>query len=122
MNWLVKDDLSEHKKLPSSWTALNRLIREEGFPPGRIAGRNRIWQELEVDRWLLSRPTDKSFLRGRAKTLVEGARPPEIAKPGPSTGAGNTAEEPGPNEAIQLAPSSIPDSAPAPQDLEEVAW
>jgi predicted DNA-binding transcriptional regulator AlpA len=116
VNWLVKDDLSELKKLPSSWTALNRLIREEHFPPGRIAGRNRIWLEQEVDEWLLSRSTDKAFLRGRAKQLIAEARPPEISKPGPSVDAEGT----GPNQAIQLAPPSIPDSAPATQDLEEV--
>jgi hypothetical protein len=121
VNWLVKDDLSELKKLPSSWTGINKLIREEDFPPGRMVGRNRIWLEQEVDDWLLSRSTAKCFLRGRAKTLVEGARPPENGKPGPSTGAGNTNEGTGPNQAIQLAPSSIPDSAPASQDLEEAA-
>ena len=90
MNWLVKDDLSELKKLPESWTALNRLIREEGFPPGRIIGRNRIWLEQEVDDWLLSRSTAKCRLRGRARQLAE--RPPEILKSGPSAAT----EEPGP--------------------------
>jgi hypothetical protein len=94
VNWLVKDDLSRLKKLPSSWTGLNRLIREEGFPAGIMVGRNRIWQETSVDEWLLSRSTDKSFLRGRAKTLVEGARPPEITKPGPSAATEGTGQIP----------------------------
>jgi predicted DNA-binding transcriptional regulator AlpA len=70
MRWLVKSELAEIKKLPSSWTAINKLIKEEGFPPGRMCGRNRIWHEQEIDEWMLNRPTAKSFLRGRAKALV----------------------------------------------------
>jgi hypothetical protein len=118
VKWLVKSDLPPG--VPKSWTGLNNAIKNEGFPPGRMCGRNRIWTEDEVDEWLLNRPAAKTFLRGRARALVEGARPPGITKPGPSTGAGNTAEEPGPNEAIQLAPPSIPDSAPAAQ--EDALW
>jgi hypothetical protein len=121
VNWLVKDDLSKLKKLPRSWTALNRLIREEGFPPGHIAGRNRIWLESSVDDWLLSRSTDKSFLRGRAKTLVEGARPPEICKGPGGVSPPTEAKQPKPPS----TPTNISDSAPASQehqfDLEEVA-
>jgi hypothetical protein len=111
MRWLVKSDLSELKKLPASWTAINKLIKEAGLPPGRMCGRNRIWSEQEIDEWLLNRPTAKTFLRGRAKQLAEEARPPGIVKPGPSGATEGT----GPNEAIQLAPSSIPDSMSAAQ-------
>ena len=104
-----------------SWQTVNNWIARGILEPGRLWGRERIWTDEEVSRAIERLPSDKAPLRGRARTLVEGARPPEITKPGPSTGAGNTAEEPGPNEAIQLAPSSIPDSAAASQDLEEVA-
>ena len=117
MIWLAFSDLAERKRLPKTWMGINRLIRDEGFPPGRMVGRNCIWPEKAVDDWLLSRPTAKCFLRGRAKQLAEKARPPEIVKPGPSGATEGT----GPNQAIQLAPSSISDSAPAPQgqiDLE----
>jgi hypothetical protein len=114
MRWLVKSDLSEDKKLPSSWTAINKLIKQEGFPPGRMCGRNRIWSEQEIDEWLLNRPTDKSFLRGRAKTLVEGARPPEITKPGPSAATEGTGRIPSQQQPL------IPDSAPASQ--EDALW
>jgi hypothetical protein len=33
--WLALDDLNKLKKLPTTWTAINRLIRDEGFPSGR---------------------------------------------------------------------------------------
>jgi hypothetical protein len=82
VKWLVRNTLPDG--VPKGWNRLNELIKKEGFPPGRMCGRNRIWHDQEIDEWLLNRPTDKSFLRGRAKTLVEGARPPEIVKPGPS--------------------------------------
>jgi len=42
MKWLVMADLAEQKKLARTWTALNDLIKNEGFPPGRMSGRNRI--------------------------------------------------------------------------------
>jgi hypothetical protein len=112
--WLAFSDLAERKRLPKTWMGINRLIRDEGFPPGRMVGRNRIWREKDVDEWLLSRPTDKSFLRGRARTLVEGARPPEISKPGPSVDAEGTGHIPSKQQ------PSIPDSAPAAQ--EDALW
>jgi len=93
VKWLVMSDLAALKKLPASWTAINKLIKQQGFPPGRIVGRNRIWLEQEVDDWHLSRSTAKCKLRGRAKTLVEASRPPEHVKPGPSVGAEGTGRE-----------------------------
>jgi hypothetical protein len=105
-----------------SWQTVNNWIERGILEPGRLWGRERIWTDEEVSRAIERLPSDKAPLRGRAKTLVEGARPPENGKPGPSAGAGNTDEGTGPNQATQLAPSSIPDSAPAPQDLEEVVW
>ena len=37
---------------------LGRWIRTQGFPPGRLIGPNsRAWTEIEIQDWLLSRPT-----------------------------------------------------------------
>jgi len=37
---------------------LARLIKSQGFPPGKLLGPNtRAWPENEIDRWLASRPT-----------------------------------------------------------------
>ena len=112
MEWLTKDDLSEKKKLPSSWTALNKLISKEGFPPGRMVGRNRIWPEKEVDDWLLSRPSAKCSLRGRAKTLVDDARPPGNDKGPGGVTAPAEARKPKPPS----SPTNISESAPACQE------
>ena len=68
---LLFDDIRE-RKLARNWNTLNRWIKEEGFPPGRLIGRNRVWTEAEVMAWVESRPTGKAALRGRAKTLVRG--------------------------------------------------
>jgi hypothetical protein len=39
-------------------TTLRNLIRNAGFPPGRLIGLNcRAWTEDELDTWLASRPT-----------------------------------------------------------------
>ena len=36
-------------------------IRDQGFPPGRLAWSNtRLWDEAEIAAWLVSRPTDWS--------------------------------------------------------------
>jgi hypothetical protein len=61
-------------ELCRTWTTLNRLIKEEGFPPGRLIGRERVWLEDEVFDWIKSRPTGKAPLRGNAKRLAGGAQ------------------------------------------------
>ena len=39
-----------------NYTTLNRLIREQGFPPGyRIGAQTLGWDETEIDAWLDSR-------------------------------------------------------------------
>ena len=73
MNWVTKRDL-KNKGLPTTWTALNRLINHQGFPPGKLVGRIRIWQEQSVDEWIMNRPSAKRPLQGGAKQLVEGTR------------------------------------------------
>ena len=44
----------------NNWTTLNRRIAKEGFPPGRLVGRRRVWTEAEILRWLETRPTAKA--------------------------------------------------------------
>jgi predicted DNA-binding transcriptional regulator AlpA len=51
----------------NNWPALNRRIANEGFPPGRLIGRKRLWTEAEVTAWIESRPVGKAPLRGWAK-------------------------------------------------------
>jgi predicted DNA-binding transcriptional regulator AlpA len=37
---------------------LHRMIKSQGFPPGRLLGLNtRAWTETEVEEWLAARPT-----------------------------------------------------------------
>ena len=68
---LLFDDIRE-RKLARNWNTLNRWIKDHGFPPGRLIGRNRVWTEPEVLAWIESRPTGKARLRGRAKQLANG--------------------------------------------------
>lgn len=75
MRLLRFKDLGEPPlKLVNTWTTLNRWIEQEGFPRGRLIGRDRIWVEAEVLKWVESRPARKTPPRGRAKQLAEGAR------------------------------------------------
>jgi hypothetical protein len=54
----------------TSWTALNRLIAHDGFPPGVLLSRNvRAWRVDDVQRWLDARPTAR-------KQIPETARRP----------------------------------------------
>ena len=52
-----------------TWTTLNKLIDEKGFPPGRMIGRFRVWTEAEIERWIEAQPAAKSALRGCTKRL-----------------------------------------------------
>jgi hypothetical protein len=38
--------------ITSSWTALNKKIDTQDFPPGRIVGRRRLWTRREVEAWI----------------------------------------------------------------------
>ena len=47
-----------------NWPTLRRLIREQGFPPGKMLSPNtRVFSVVEVEAWLASRPTDNSNIR-----------------------------------------------------------
>jgi predicted DNA-binding transcriptional regulator AlpA len=40
---------------------LGRLIKFEGFPPGKLLGQNtRVWPEGGVQTWLASRPVERA--------------------------------------------------------------
>lgn len=42
----------------NSWQQLNRLISDEGFPPGRkLSPNTRVWTVAEVEEFIQSRPT-----------------------------------------------------------------
>jgi hypothetical protein len=44
-----------------SWAALQDLIKNQAFPPGRLRGpSSRIWTTDEISQWLDSRPTGQS--------------------------------------------------------------
>jgi hypothetical protein len=62
--------IKEGLNLAHNWPTINRWIEQEGFPPGRMIGRNRVWLEDEVKDWIKSRSSAKTPLRGRAKELV----------------------------------------------------
>ena len=58
--------------IANNWTTLNRRIRGQGFPAGRMIGRRRCWTEHEVFGWIESRPTENTApLRGFAKAHAE---------------------------------------------------
>lgn len=43
-----------------NWTTLGRLIEDEGFPPGKMLGRNtRVWTLESVTDWLAARPIER---------------------------------------------------------------
>jgi predicted DNA-binding transcriptional regulator AlpA len=45
------------RQIVASWPQLGRLIRDQGFPRGRMLGVNtRAWTEEEIADWLASRP------------------------------------------------------------------
>jgi hypothetical protein len=67
---LLRFDDLRARRLVSTWTTLNRWIAEEGFPPGRLVGRIRLWTEPEIMDWFMARPSAKAELRGRAKELA----------------------------------------------------
>jgi predicted DNA-binding transcriptional regulator AlpA len=64
--------LTERPGFPKNWTTCNRWIERDGFPPGRLIGRQR-WTEDELEAWVKSRPTAKARLRGRASSSPMGA-------------------------------------------------
>src|SRR5262245_60234744 len=52
--------------IAGSWTQLNRLIDEEGFPVGCMLSPNiRAWKLAEVEAWLATRPTERKSVPDR---------------------------------------------------------
>jgi predicted DNA-binding transcriptional regulator AlpA len=44
--------------IADSYTALDRLINDHGFPGGRLISPNvRVWTVEEIESWLANRPT-----------------------------------------------------------------
>jgi predicted DNA-binding transcriptional regulator AlpA len=61
---LFFEDLVQ-RRLVKTWTTLNRWIDQEGFPPGRLIGRNRVWTEAEVWAWIgPAPPASRSYAEG----------------------------------------------------------
>jgi hypothetical protein len=61
------------RRIVKNYTTLNRWIKEQGFPAGRLLGPNtRAWVESEVDAWIASRPTDAIEPRGGARMRAAG--------------------------------------------------
>jgi predicted DNA-binding transcriptional regulator AlpA len=55
-------------KLIFSWATLMRLIDREGFPIGRMLGRNtRVWTIDEIESWLAARPTERKVTPRRRR-------------------------------------------------------
>lgn len=55
--YLRFDDLREWG-IVNNRVTLGNWIRDQGFPPGLLAGPNtRLWVESEVEEWLSNRPT-----------------------------------------------------------------
>jgi Prophage CP4-57 regulatory protein (AlpA) len=73
-------DLEEHGVVTNR-VQLTKLIRTQGFPPGRMLSPNcRVWDEGEIAEWLASRPTVSATpLKGGAKLRQERARSREAA-------------------------------------------
>jgi predicted DNA-binding transcriptional regulator AlpA len=57
-----------------NWPTLARLIRQEGFPVGKmLSSHARAWPLRDVEKWLAERPTinDDVRLRRRKRVAVE---------------------------------------------------
>jgi predicted DNA-binding transcriptional regulator AlpA len=53
----------------ANYPTLKARIVNDGFPPGRMVGRNtRVWTLAEVEAWIQSRPTAGPAPRGVAAT------------------------------------------------------
>jgi predicted DNA-binding transcriptional regulator AlpA len=59
-----------------SWQQLFRMIKDEGFPRGRLLSPNvRAWTVLEVEQYLDDRPTDrKAIPEANRRAVAQAAR------------------------------------------------
>ena len=63
-------DLKENR-VANNWTTLNRRIKEEGFPAGRMIGRRRAWTPAEIQAWIdCKSPANRAPLKGWAKARI----------------------------------------------------
>jgi predicted DNA-binding transcriptional regulator AlpA len=52
--------------IATSWTQLNKLIDEDGFPIGVMLSPNiRAWRVNEIEAWLATRPTERKGVPDR---------------------------------------------------------
>jgi hypothetical protein len=62
-------DLKE-RGIVDSWAQLGHLIESHDFPTGFYLGSNtRVWNEIDVDDWLVNRPTDRRVAKKEAAIL-----------------------------------------------------
>jgi predicted DNA-binding transcriptional regulator AlpA len=50
----------KERHVVENWAQLQRLIKQQGFPAGRLLGPNtRVWTEDEVVDWVSTRPVTR---------------------------------------------------------------
>ena len=79
MRVLQFDDLRA-ERIVRTRTTLDKWIREQGFPPGRLVGRHRVWTEAEVFAWIESRPSDRAPLKGAVLDMTPEGIAARVAK------------------------------------------
>jgi predicted DNA-binding transcriptional regulator AlpA len=59
--------------IADSYTALDRLVRDHGFPAGRLISPNvRAWTVEEIESWLATRPTARKPGPARKRVTPRG--------------------------------------------------
>jgi predicted DNA-binding transcriptional regulator AlpA len=67
---LIKFKDLKARGIVQSWAQLGHLIESHDFPTGFYLGSNtRVWNESNVDDWLVNRPTDRRVAKKEAATL-----------------------------------------------------
>ena len=79
MRAMFFDDLHD-EGICKTRTTLAKWIREQGFPPGRLVGKNRVWTDVEVFAWITARPSDKAPPKGAVSDMSPGAISARVAK------------------------------------------
>jgi hypothetical protein len=104
--WLRYADLKD-RRIVNSWAQLSSLVKNQGFPTGRLLGpQTRVWGDDEIDGWLAARPTAPGLLRGFAKANVEAKQAREARE----ALAANGGEACGPAASPEAAPAAPPAS------------
>ena len=79
MRAMFFDDLRA-ERIVRTRTTLDKWIREQGFPPGRLVGKNRIWTDAEVFAWIEARPSDRAPLKGAVADMTPEGIAARVAK------------------------------------------